>query len=121
MNSKKIHVVDSKILLLGFTFKENCPDIRNTQAIKLYNEIKSNNAIVDIYDPEACTSEIQTEYGLNVLTELNDTKYDAIVVVVGHDEFKTYSKEKVRGMLKNKSVVMDLKGCFDKDLVDCCL
>ncbi len=122
MNSKKIHVVDSNVLLLGFTFKENCPDIRNTQAIKLYREIKSHNANVDVFDPEASASEIKAEYGLEVISSLGNKQYDAVVVVVvGHDEFKTYSKETIQAMLKEQSVVMDLKGCFDPEVVDCCL
>ncbi len=121
MNSKKIHVVDSNILLLGFTFKENCPDIRNTQAIKLYREIKSHNANVDVFDPEACASEVKDEFGIEMITQLHTKQYDAVVVVVGHNEFKTYSKETIQAMLKEQSVVMDLKGCLSSEVVDCCL
>ncbi|WP_299008260.1 nucleotide sugar dehydrogenase [uncultured Shewanella sp.] len=121
MNNKKIHVVDSDILILGFTFKENCPDIRNTQVVKLYKEIKHHNANVDIYDPEACTDEILREYNINALSSFPNKKYDAVIVAVAHDEFKNYSHEKLTLVKKENSIIMDLKGCIIKDIVDCYL
>jgi UDP-N-acetyl-D-galactosamine dehydrogenase len=119
MNAKKIHVVDSNILVLGFTFKENCPDIRNTQVINLVNEIKEHNANVDVFDPWADATEVKHEYGLELLGNIpSDKKYDAIVCAVAHDEFKYFSASDIQGILCDEHVVFDMKSVLTDSVVD---
>ncbi len=123
---KKGHTVkDSAVLVLGITFKENCPDIRNTKAIDVINELKQYNCKVDVCDPWASAGEVQREHGLELLENVcydngleivNGRRYDAVVLAVAHNEFKTIDLEK----LKNgyNTVIYDIKGIWDKDLVD---
>ena len=114
----------SKILVLGITFKENCPDIRNTKVIDIINELQDFGCEVDVYDPLADVDEVKKEYGLNLLSgDLFDSSaiemYDAIVLAVAHDEFKKL-QDKIRMLkfTKNNIVVYDVKGFFDKSIVD---
>ena len=119
MNSKKIHVVDSNILVLGFTFKENCPDIRNTQVINLVNELKEHNADVDVYDPWADSTDVSFEYGLNLLQGfIQNKKYDAIVCAVAHNQFRDLSKESLLSMMKSHHVVFDMKSVLASEIID---
>ena len=119
MNSKKIHVVDSNILVLGFTFKENCPDVRNTEVATLVKELEQHNANVDIFDPWACKDEVKHEYGLELLSTLTSGKrYDAIVCAVGHNQFKDYSQKTIFELAKNEHVVFDMKGALNELIVD---
>lgn len=119
MNSKKIHVVGSNILILGFTFKENCPDIRNTQVINLVSELKAHNANVDVYDPWADLDEVKHEYGLQLVKGIeNDKKYDAIVCAVGHKEFKDFSFDIISSVAQKEFVVFDMKAVLTDDIVD---
>lgn len=110
--SSRVNVKEFKTLILGFTFKENCPDIRNTRVIDIYNELKSFGIEADIYDPLADAREIKHEYSIDVNPqEIND--YDGIIVAVGHKEFldynwKTISKEKI---------IFDVKGVLEKEVV----
>lgn len=119
MNAKKIHVVDSNILILGFTFKDNCPDIRNTQVINLVNELKEHNANVDVYDPWADLKEVEHEYNLQLVKGVhNNKKYDAIVCAVGHEEFKDFSSEMISNLACDQHVVFDMKAVLTNDVVD---
>lgn len=119
MNSKKIHVVDSNILVLGFTFKENCPDVRNTEVATLIRELKHHNANVDVYDPWADAEEVFHEYALKLVDGIhNNKKYDAIVCAVGHEQFKDFSKETLFTLAKNEHVVFDMKAALDDSIVD---
>lgn len=102
---------DFKTLILGFTFKENCPDIRNTRVIDIYNELKDYGIEADIYDPIANTEEIEEEYGIKVKAEDINT-YSGIIIAVGHDEFLTYDwKSIVRG-----KIIFDVKNILEKGL-----
>lgn len=121
MSRKKIHIVDANILILGFTFKENCPDIRNTQVINLYKELLNHNAFVDIYDPWASQSEVKHEYGIELIESTTSKKYDAVIVAVSHDQFKEMSSFELSEITKNNSVIFDLKRTLEKELVDCAL
>jgi len=115
MIKKDIKVSKANALILGVTFKENCPDVRNTKVVDVYNELREYGVNVDIYDPWADVAEVKHEYNVDVLTNLSDKKYDAIVVAVSHNEFLTMDLS----VLKNdKSVVFDLKACLDRSLVD---
>ena len=112
---KNIKVIDSKILLLGFTFKEDCPDVRNTKVIDIYNELKSFDINIDVYDPWADAAEVKHEYGVDILTSLTDKKYDAVIVAVAHNEFLSIDFKKYKA---NNSVIFDTKACIDRNLVD---
>ena len=115
MVKKDIQVKGANALMLGMTFKENCPDIRNTKAVDVYNELKTYYLNVDIYDPWASKEEVKHEYGLEVFNEVPAKKYNAIILTVAHDEFK----ELDLGLLKNgKAIIYDVKGFYDKNLVD---
>lgn len=121
MNRKRIHVSESKVLILGLTFKENCPDIRNTRVIDIVNELKSYDANVDVYDPWASPREVHEEYGLDLLPELVQGGYDAIIIAVAHQQFRNMGASRIRGLGKPVSVVFDVKYVFSKDEVDECL
>jgi UDP-N-acetyl-D-galactosamine dehydrogenase len=103
----------SKILVLGITFKENCPDIRNSKAIDVVRELQSFGTTVDIFDPHADAGEVKHEYGLTLITQLSQ-KYHAIVLTVGHKEFATLDWKVIRD---EKTVVYDVKGFLDRSFV----
>ncbi len=109
-------IKDSEALILGVTFKENCPDIRNTKVIDIYTELREYGINVDIYDPWADKDEITHEYGIAILdTLIKGKKYDSIIVAVSHNEFIRLDLEQLK---KNNAVVFDTKACFDRNLVD---
>ncbi len=113
----------SKVLVLGITFKENCPDIRNSRVIDVINELKEFGCSVDVYDPWADPEEVKREYGIELKTKsqkIEIENYDAIVLAVAHNEFKNLNKElKTKNQkLKTNIVVYDLKGVLDKNLID---
>ena len=107
-------IIDSKILILGITFKENCPDIRNSKVADVYNELQEFGLDVDIYDYEADPSQVKLEFGINLVKEIKE-KYDGILLAVSHNKF---SKINIENLKKNpKSVVYDLKGFLPRDIV----
>jgi UDP-N-acetyl-D-galactosamine dehydrogenase len=109
-----IHIKGAKVLILGITFKENCPDIRNTKAIDVYKSLSQYSMLVDVYDPWADKEDVFKEYGINILPEIND-RYDTIVHVVAHKEFLDIDFSKMK---KPNSVIYDIKGSLDKQFVD---
>ncbi|WP_159730200.1 nucleotide sugar dehydrogenase [Sphingobacterium sp. 18053] len=116
MIKKEISVSGAKALILGVTFKENCPDVRNTKVVDVYRELQEYGVDVDIYDPWAAATEVAHEYGVDILNEINaENQYDAIVVAVSHNEFLTLD---LKSLKKDNSVVFDLKACLDRSLVD---
>ncbi len=115
MIKKDIQIKGSKALILGITFKENCPDIRNTRVIDIYHELDSFGLSVDIYDPWAAKEEVQHEYGIDILSQLNGDKYDVIVLAVAHDEFKKIDFSKIKN---GEVVVFDIKGVLEKENCD---
>lgn len=115
MVKKDIPVKDANILVLGITFKENCPDIRNTKVIDIISELISYNTKVDVYDPWANPEEVLHEYGINSFNQLPQQKYDAIILAVAH---KTFASLDITGLAKPKSVVYDVKAFLDKGSVD---
>ena len=117
MTQKKIHVVDANILILGFTFKENCPDIRNTRVIDIVNEFRNYHAHVDIYDPWLDIDEANSEYSASFISEVKHD-YDAIILAVNHDEFKTMGVKKIHALGKNNHVLFDVKNALEKNQVD---
>ena len=108
----------ANILLLGITFKENCPDIRNTKVVDIADELKEYHVNLDIYDPWADNAEVEHEYGLSIIDKPKLKHYDAIIGAVAHDQFKAWTSEELRGFGKSESVVFDLKYMFDKSAVD---
>ncbi len=117
MTQKKIHAVDAKILILGFAFKENCPDIRNTRVIDIVDEFTTYHAQVDIYDPWLELEEAKAEYDASFITEITN-KYDAIILAVNHDEFKSMGAEKIHALGKENHVLFDVKNALEKNQVD---
>ncbi|WP_310587185.1 nucleotide sugar dehydrogenase [Arcicella rosea] len=112
---KKGHKIEgSKVLILGITFKENCPDIRNSRVIDVYQELKEFGVQIDVHDPWADKKEVHEEYGISLLDSITE-KYDGILLAVSHDEYKNLDLEE----LKNPdAVVYDIKSLWDKELVD---
>jgi len=116
MMRKDLKVLDSKVLILGFTFKEDCPDVRNTRVIDIYNELKSFDMDVCVYDHWADAEEVKHEYGIDIINGgakpvLED--YSAVILAVGHKEFKSWNIQK-----SDQQVVYDVKGMLSKELVD---
>lgn len=118
MTKKRIHVVGSKVLVLGLTFKENCPDLRNSKVIDVINELKTFNADVDVYDPWVDALEAQHEYGVTPIADLALNTYDAVILAVSHQQFKVMGVEKIRALCKSNHVIYDVKYLFDADQVD---
>ncbi|MFT5635685.1 MAG: UDP-N-acetyl-D-galactosamine dehydrogenase [Cognaticolwellia sp.] len=118
LSSKKIHIDEAKVLVLGFTFKGNCPDVRNTKIIDIVDELKDFNMSVDVYDSWANPAEVKQEYGIELITELETNKYDGIVLAVDHNEIKEMGIEAIRTLGKTINVVYDIKHIFDKDSSD---
>lgn len=115
MLKRGIQVLNSRILLLGFTFKENCPDVRNTKVIDIVKTLKSYNTNVTIYDPWANPEIVRREYGVEVTNQLPSEKYDAVILAVAHKDFEKLS---VRDLTTDKGVVYDVKGFLKSDECD---
>lgn len=118
MLKKRIQINGANVLLMGLTFKENCPDLRNTKVVDIVSELKEYNINVDIVDPWCSNEEAQHEYGLNLTTEYKENNYDAIILAVGHNEFKEMGADKIRGLGKVDHVLYDLKYVLPKQSVD---
>ena len=116
--SKFMDPKDSNILILGFSFKENCTDLRNTKIVDLYESLDIHASCVDVYDPYVSKEEAYDEYGINLLEELGSQKYDGIVIAVSHEEFRTLGIEGIKRYAKERSVIYDLKFLFDKSETD---
>ena len=112
ISSQKIHVDEAKILVLGFTFKGDCPDVRNTKIIDIVKELKDFNMSVDVYDGWANPAEVEHEYGLSLINSLKENHYDGIVLAVDHSEFKKMGVEEIRKLGKQKHVLYDVKHVF---------
>jgi len=116
MNQKGVLVKDSKILLLGITFKENCPDIRNTKVADIYSTLAEYTKNITVYDPWANPYAVKKEYGIDIVTTLNTTeKFDAIVICVAHDEFL---KLNIKDLVTSSSVIYDVKGILPINIID---
>lgn len=118
MVKKRIHVNGSRILVMGLTFKENCPDLRNSKVVDVIRELQKFGAKVDVYDPWIDADEAVHEYGIKPIRKLNKGTYDAIVMAVGHAEFKEMGITAVRALAKRDHVLFDIKYVFDKKQVD---
>ena len=119
MIKKGLRILDSNILLLGITFKENCPDIRNTKTVDIVDELQEFGCKLDIYDPWADQAEVKHEYGIKTLDKdvnIYSKKYDAVILAVSHEQFAELDMAKLTN--GDKSVIFDIKGFLPKDMVD---
>ena len=114
MIKKNLRVINSRVLLLGFTFKEDCPDVRNTRVIDIYNELINYDINVDIYDPWVSPKEVKHEYGIEVLSNLPNSHFEAVILTVAHKEFLNLD---VRSFAPN-GIVFDVKGVLPKEIID---
>ena len=116
MMRKNLKLMNSKVLILGFTFKEDCPDVRNTRVIDIYNELKRFDIQVDVHDPWINFDYVRREYGIEVITKIpHEKQYSAVVLAVAHQKFSNLS---VREIVGNCGVVFDVKGILPKFIVD---
>ena len=116
MMRKSLKVMESKVLIFGFTFKEDCPDIRNTRVIDIYNELKNFEIQVDVYDPWANSEEVFNEYGVLLQSKLPEKiNYSALILAVAHEKFRTID---VRSLVIPEGVIYDAKGVLPKSLID---
>ena len=115
MLKKGISVLDSHILLLGFTFKENCPDVRNTKVIDIIHHLEQYNVQVTIFDPLANTEVAHREYGVEVVNQLPQGQYDAAILAVAHNQFLDLD---IPSYLKPHHVIFDVKGILPRDIID---
>lgn len=115
MNKKGVLVKDARILLLGITFKENCPDIRNTKIVDVYHTLSEYTSHITVYDPWADASRVKHEYGIDVVNQLPAGPYDAVILGVAHQEFLNLD---VRSLTTPQGVVYDVKGVLDRSIID---
>ncbi len=118
MNKKGVLVKDAKILILGITFKENCPDIRNTKVVDIYRSLQEYTQNITVYDPWANPARVEKEYGIRVKSEelgVRSERFDAIILAVAHDQFREMD---VKSLVKPNGVVYDVKGVLPRDIID---
>ena len=118
MTRKRIHVNGARALILGLTFKENCPDIRNSKVVDVVRELQKYGAAVDIYDPWVDGAECKHEYGLRPIRSLNSKRYDVAVMAVAHRQFRELGAQGVRRLCKKNHVIYDIKHVFPASEVD---
>lgn len=111
---KKIHIDESKVLILGFTFKGDCPDVRNTKIIDIVKELQSFNVNVGVYDNWADKQEVKDHYGIDLIDKLQKNYYDGVVIAVDHSEYKKLGIDYVRSLLKPNNVIYDVKYVFEE-------
>jgi UDP-N-acetyl-D-glucosamine/UDP-N-acetyl-D-galactosamine dehydrogenase len=121
MLKRRIHVASSAILILGLTFKENCPDLRNTRVIDIIAELNTFGAKVEVHDPWVDQEEAVRLYGVTMVAPLPDNRYDAVILAVAHREFSSLSTEKLRRLCKPEAVIYDVKNILPMEAVDGCL
>lgn len=118
MNKKGVMVKDARILILGITFKENCPDVRNTKVVDIYHTLYEYTSNITIYDPWANANQVKHEYGVNIettLEKIKNNKYDTVVLAVAHNVFMEMN---VRPLVKEGGVIYDVKGVLPRDIID---
>ena len=118
LNKKNVEINNSKILILGITFKENCPDTRNSKVVDLFKELKTFRSNVDIYDPIVNVKEFKKEYGIDILKDPPKKYYDIVVITVGHQTFTDLGEKKIRKWCKPGGIILDFKNTISKDEVD---
>lgn len=116
--SKKIHIDEAKVLVMGFTFKGDCPDTRNTKVIEIVKELQSFNINVDVYDDWASKEEVKDHYGIELIDELKQGYYDGVVIAVDHSDYKNLGIEYIRSLAKENHVIYDVKYVFEESESD---
>lgn len=116
MITKGSKIKNAKALILGITFKENCPDIRNTKVIDIYNELIKYNIDVDVFDPRANPSDVFKEYGINLVESISNDKYNAIILAVAHEEFLNLNYDNLKS--SSEAVIFDIKSCLNRTIID---
>ena len=115
MNLKGVKVKDAKILILGITFKENCPDIRNTKVVDIYQTLSQYTQNITIFDPWANPTSVEREYGVQISTKAPTEKYDAVILAVSHNEFLNMN---IKNYTNDECVIYDVKGLLDRNIID---
>ncbi len=118
MIKKRVQVEGARILLMGLTFKENCPDLRNTKVVDIITELKEYNVAVDVYDPWVSVEEARHEYGIDVLKDMPAGSYDGVIFAVAHSQFKDLSNDEIKTLIKSNGVIYDLKYIIDPQIAD---
>lgn len=118
MKKKNIKIKKSRILIMGLTFKENCADIRNSGVKSVFDNLKKFKGIIDLYDPWANSLNIKKEYNIDPINTLTKNTYDAVLIAVAHDKFKSLGVNKIKNLCKKKSVTYDLKNLFKSNKID---
>ncbi|MBO4417344.1 MAG: nucleotide sugar dehydrogenase [Bacteroidales bacterium] len=117
MLKKGIQVLHSDVLIMGFTFKENCPDVRNTRIIDIYRALEEYNVNITVYDPWANPAVVKKVYGIDIVSELPKEKFDCAIVAVGHREFRKHEVD-MDSILKPTHVIYDVKGIMPREIID---
>ena len=115
MNLRGVPVKDARILILGFAFKENCPDLRNTKVVDIHNTLREYTPNITVYDPWVNADHARHEYGVEVTGQLPDGQFDAVILAVAHEQFLGLD---VRKLVRTPGVVYDVKGVLPRDVVD---
>lgn len=118
MAKKRVQIAGANILIMGFSFKENCNDIRNTRVIDIVTELIEYNCNVDVYDPVVIPDEVEREYGFLPINRLKNGSYDAIVIAVAHDQFKSLNYQSIRKLGKSNAIIYDLKSMLKPEFSD---
>jgi UDP-N-acetyl-D-galactosamine dehydrogenase len=118
MHGRKRPSADPRVLVLGLSFKENCPDLRNTKVTDIVHELQHYSAVVDVHDPWVDASEAQREYGLELIAEPESGQYDAVILAVGHTRFCERGATWMRGLLGSDGVLFDVKSLLPAHDVD---
>lgn len=118
MIKRRIHAEGAKVLIMGLTFKENCPDLRNTKVVDIINELREYNIEVDVYDPWISAAEAQHEYAITPVTNPKSNSYDAVILAVAHEQFRKLGIEGIKQFTKDDSVIYDLKYILPTDSAD---
>ena len=118
MHQRQIDIDNSKILIMGLSFKENCPDLRNSKVVDIINELRSKNVELDIHDPWVDIEEARKLFGLKLLDDLEINSYDAVLLAVAHDQYKTMKPEEIKDLIKGNGILYDLKSILPKTFSD---
>lgn len=118
MAGKRINPAGSRVLVLGIAFKENCPDVRNTRVVDIISALTKFNAVVDVYDPWADAAQVEHEFGIGLIACPSAGVYDAIIIAVGHEQFKSLGSTGIRSFGKPDSIIFDVKYVLPRDAVD---
>jgi UDP-N-acetyl-D-galactosamine dehydrogenase len=118
MLTKGIQPLHARVLILGLTFKENCPDVRNTKVVDIVSEMQEYGANVDVWDPWVNAAQAKAEHGIDLVSEPEDEAYDVVLIAVAHDQFKELGQFGIREFCKKNAVIYDIKYILPADAVD---